>query len=345
MLLIGLLALGLHLLRTSQERAEARPRVRKDPLLSGLGAVALIVFFACCIAFSLRPGTLGALSAEVRVQAQEHPCERLAAQRDRLVAAQEADHFSLIEATKQRMRPAAQDCLGLPSEAMTAEAVERLAAKTALADGTAPLDPRPAVGLAAIEPRVRDGGPATPPEVTELQPAEMQARGGLAELLADLGETEPPVADRPGPSAPANEPAARAPEVAEPATEPDPALEESEPTTDAAGPVADAAEPVTEPAEPGVAPIEPGAGPSQSAELETPPEPGPPPGADLNSPVFVATTALNYREGPSVDARRLGTLFPGARLMVLERDAGWAQVRLDDGQQGYVASEFLQPAP
>jgi hypothetical protein len=33
------------------------------------------------------------------------------------------------------MRPAAQDCLGLPSEAMASDAIERLAAKTALARG------------------------------------------------------------------------------------------------------------------------------------------------------------------------------------------------------------------
>jgi hypothetical protein len=316
LLLIGLLAFGLHLLRTSQERAEARPRVPKGPLRSGVGAAALVLFFASCIAFSLRPGTLAALSAEVRVQAQEHPCERLAAQRDRLIAAQQADHAGLIEATKERMRPAAQDCLGLPSEAVTAEAIERLAAKTALAHGEPAPGRRPGVGLAAAGPRLSDPGAVSPPPVAELRPAEMQASGRLAELLTNLRDIEAPSTDRP-----------------EPADGP------TEPASGPAGPAAD-------PARPAAAPIEPAAGPDQTAALETPQAPDPssrPP--EPKPATFVTTTALNYRDGPSVDARRLGTLVPGARLHVVGRDAGWAQVRLNDGRQAYVASEFLEPAP
>ncbi len=308
LLLIGLLALGLHLLRISQEHAEARPRARRGPLLSGLGGVALAVFFASCTAFSLRPGTLAALSAEVRVQAQEHPCERLAAQRDRLIAAQQADHPGLIEATKQRMRPAARDCLGLPSEAVTAEAIERLAAGTALAHSEPASTGRPGVGLAAAEPHVSDKGVATRPVVAELRPAEMQASGELAELLTNLRDVETRVADPPAP---------------------------------ATGPA-----PAAEPVVPAIAPIEPAAGPDQTAALESPAEPGPsgrPP--ELKPAIFVTTTALNYRDAPSVEARRLGTLVPGARLRVVGRDAGWAEVRLGDGRLAYVASDFLEPAP
>jgi hypothetical protein len=143
----------------------------------------------------------------------------------------------------------------------------------------------------------------------------MQASGGLAELLTNLRDIETPVAAPPktavAPAAPAIPPA----------------------------------EPATAPVRPAVAPIEPAAGPDQTAALERPAGPGPssrPP--EPKPAIFVTTTALNYRDGPSVDARRLGTLVPGARLHVVGRDAGWAQVRLNDGRQAYVASEFLEPA-
>ncbi len=320
LLLIGLLALGLHLLRSGRERAEARPWLRKDPLLSGLGGAALAVFFASCATFSLRPGTLAALSGEVRVQAPEHPCERLAAQRDRLIAAQQAAHPGLIEATEQRMRPAAQDCLGLPSEAVIAEAIERLAARTALTRSEPAAAEGPGPGPAAAVARASDPGAAAAPEVAELRPAERQASGELAELLANLGDIETPASDPPAtaPAAPATAPAA-------PASEPAPA---------------------GAPVVPAIAPIEPAAGPDQTVVLEKPTEPAPSRRSpELEPAIFVTTTALNYRDGPSVDARRLGILVPGVRLRVLGEDAGWAEVRLGDGRQAYVASEFLEPAP
>jgi hypothetical protein len=314
LLLIGLLALGLHL-RAGHRRADFGPRSPLDPLLPALGTVTLIAFFASCLAFSLRPDILASLSAEVRVQAQEHPCERLASQRDRLIAAQEAGHDGLIEATEQRMRPAAQDCLGLPSAAMTAEAIKRLAAKTALARNEA----APGLRLTTAAPRRGMPGAPTQPAVPALEPAEMQASGSLAELLSNLRDAERTVAD---PTEPAVAPA-------EPAAAP-------------AGPAA----PMTEVAEAASGGPEPAAGPDQSAALEAPPEPNPAQGLpELKAATFVTTTALNYRDGPSVDARRLGTLVPGARLHVVGRDAGWAQVRLGDGRQAYVATEFLVPAP
>ncbi len=325
LLLIGLLALGLHLLRTGPEAHESWPRVPQSPLLPGLGTVALVAFFGSCLVFSLRPDTLGALSAKVRVQAQEHPCERLAAQRDRLIAAQQADHAGLIEATKQRMRPAAQDCLGLPTAAVTAEAIDRLAARTAVARDQPPSAGTPAVGLTAAGSRRGLPGTASPPGVAELQPAEMQASGGLAELLANLRVAEKPEAHPPAAAGPAELPrVVRGP--AKPASEP--------------------AAPAIAPIQPAIAPIEPAAGPADTAVLESPPDPVPPkPPAESEPETFITTTTLNYREGPSVDARRLGTLVAGARLHVTGQDAGWAQVRLGDGRQAYVATEFLEPAP
>lgn len=59
---------------------------------------------------------------------------------------------------------------------------------------------------------------------------------------------------------------------------------------------------------------------------------------------FITTDVVNYREGPSTDAPRLGTLISGARVDVLRQEGGWAEIRLSDGREVYVASEFLEPA-
>jgi hypothetical protein len=142
----------------------------------------------------------------------------------------------------------------------------------------------------------------------------MQASGRLAELLAILRNAEGPSVD---PPARPVEPAAAPP----------------------------GAEPPPEPATPAIAPVETAAGPDQAAALETAAEPGrdgqP---SDRRPTIFVTTTAVNYREAPSIDARVLGTLASGARLRVLGQDRGWAQVRLGDGRPAYVATEFLEPA-
>ncbi|HET9276409.1 MAG TPA: MarR family winged helix-turn-helix transcriptional regulator, partial [Gemmatimonadales bacterium] len=69
------------------------------------------------------------------------------AQRERLVAAQQVENARLIAATKQRMHAAAQDCLGLPSEVASAEAVELLASKT-VATWTAPRFAQPTYAAA-----------------------------------------------------------------------------------------------------------------------------------------------------------------------------------------------------
>ena len=312
LLLIGMLALGLHLLRSDPKSRKAWPRLPQSPLLPALGTVALVAFFTSCLAFSLRPGALASLSAEIRVQAKEHPCERLAAQRDRLIAAQQTDHAGLIEATKQRMRLAAQDCLGLPSAAVTAGAIERLAARTGLADDEQEPGETSGVGLTAAGPRPDPLGTASPRSVAPLHPTEMQASGGLAEPPINLRDAARSVIDPPAP-------------LPDPAEPPQPA---SEPTL------------------PAIAPIEPAAGPDQTAGLVTRPEPVPPEHPPEAGPgIFVTTTTLNYREGPSVDSRRLGTLLAGARLRVTRHGAGWARVRLGDGRQVYVATEFLEPVP
>jgi uncharacterized protein YgiM (DUF1202 family) len=68
-------------------------------------------------------------------------------------------------------------------------------------------------------------------------------------------------------------------------------------------------------------------------------------GAALESELYVTTTAVNYRAGPSLDARRLGTFIVGAELEVVSEDDGWAEVRLRDGRAVYVATQFLEQAP
>ena len=60
--------------------------------------------------------------------------------------------------------------------------------------------------------------------------------------------------------------------------------------------------------------------------------------------LYVTTSRVNYRAGPSLDAPRLGTFILGAELEVVGEDGGWAEVRLSDGREVYVASEFLKVA-
>jgi uncharacterized protein YgiM (DUF1202 family) len=65
---------------------------------------------------------------------------------------------------------------------------------------------------------------------------------------------------------------------------------------------------------------------------------------EADAELFVTTTALNYRAGPSLQARRLGTLVPGAQLEVIGEDDDWSKVRLFDGREVFVATQFLQQA-
>jgi uncharacterized protein YgiM (DUF1202 family) len=109
-----------------------------------------------------------------------------------------------------------------------------------------------------------------------------------------------------------------------------------------------------EPATP-AAPDEPAAPAAGAAPADASPEPEPaladtgPASADApngsDPELYVTTTAVNYRDGPSLDARRLGTFVPGATLAVIGEDDGWSEVRLGDGREVFVASRFLELAP
>jgi hypothetical protein len=322
----------------SEDRVDSLAMLRETPLFASLSVIALGLFFAGCFVFSLRPGTLAALSAEIRQQPQEHPCERLAEQRSRLIAAQQVQHRGLIEATKRRMVPAARDCLGLPSELATAEAIDLLAAKTAVAQDE-PLLRRPGsagVAVAAAEPEQHAddaNGVALPAAPQE--PAPTIEFDALADLAAQLREAEDALSERLDDAVDQElDQAAAAPT---PAPEPAPAP---------------APEPAAGPAAP-VAEVEAAAEPPSS---DRPSEPVPPaaevkpaaataPGGTDEAELYVTTAAVNYRTGPSLRARRLGTLVPGARIEVIGEDDGWAEVRLGDGREVFVSSEFLELAP
>ena len=398
LLLVGLLVVGLQLLRMSEDRVDSLALLRETPVLSILAVTALTLFFVGCFAFSLYPGSLAALSAEIREHPQEHPCERLAEQRDRLIAAQQVQHVGLIEATKERMAPAARDCLGLPSDVATAEAIDLLAAKTAVA-GREPLGPPPAEVALEVEPQEPPGeaegttAPAVPAGSDRALTTEVDA---LAELVTQLRDAEDALAERledavaeefeqvdsvpaPGPE-PAAGPAspddeaglAPADQAGEPATAdeaPEPVAADDAappaPTDDAADPAAadeaagpadegssdEVATPALSPAPPDEAAAPPaeavsgeGSPQSEAALADNAPASSNAP-VESNAELYVTTTAVNYRDGPSLDARRLGTFVPGATLAVISQNDGWSEVRLGDGREVFVASEFLELAP
>ena len=370
LLLVGLLVVGLQLLRMSEDRVDSFALLRETPVLSILAVMALTLFFVGCFAFSLYPGSLAALSAEIRQQPQEHPCERLAEQRDRLIAAQQVQHGGLVEATKQRMAPAARDCLGLPSDMATAEALDLLAAKTAMARREPLRLPPAGVADTGAEPQERasDADQITPPAMPAASDpadtAEVEV-DALAELVTQLRDAEDALSERlddavadeleqadsvpaPGPEpaagpAPPDEPAspaadpAPADEVATPATDPAPADEVATPAIGPA-PADEAAPPAA-----GAAPVDAAPEPEAAVADAAPASSGAPNGSDPE--LYVTITAVNYRAGPSLDARRLGTFVPGATLAVIGENDGWSEVRLGDGREVFVASEFLELAP
>jgi hypothetical protein len=303
--LFGLLAVGVQLLRMSRERVDTSTRFRRARALAPLAVSALASFFAICLVLSVRPETLAALSAEVRVQPQEHPCERLQAQRDRLVLAEELDSRDLVEALKRRMRPAAQDCLGLPSQTATVEAIERLAARVA-------------------------SGPTIPPP---LEPADLAAAPEDFRLSTLDAEATPP-APAAGPPAPAEADAPTQVPAGIRASDQPPDGSRPEMPAPEAGATTDQTAAIDTPSE-----ATQGNGTATAPAASSSPSPEPAP------ELFVATTALNYRTAPSTDAPRLGILAPGDQVAKLSEDAGWAEIRLGDGRQAFVASRFLEPAP
>jgi hypothetical protein len=278
--MIGLLVMGLRLLALSETEASALDLVRQAPVLAVGGLLTLSSFFAASVTLATSPAVLAGLSGLVEVLPAEQACERLAAQRDQLIEARAIGHGGLTDAVKKRMRPAAQDCLGLDSQVAAVEAVEHLASR---------LDP--------LEGGFRPTGS---------HPRPSPLASSIRAEHADVTSTVPP-RDAVPPSAPmAVDSAAMVREQLA-----------------AGGPEA------AVPDEPDVAASDPGDAASSSRT------------AARN---VVTTTRVNYRAGPSTDARRLGTLAQGTGAVLLGEDVGWSNIQLVDGRSVYVASAFLRPA-
>ena len=65
-------------------------------------------------------------------------------------------------------------------------------------------------------------------------------------------------------------------------------------------------------------------------------------------PLVVAEAArpcLNVRDLPQITGGVLACLDAGERVELLDRQPGWSRVRLADGTEGWVAAQFLVPAP
>ncbi len=314
--LVGLLVLGLRLLALGESEVGLVDLFKHAPVMSIVGFVAVLGFLAATLVLALNPGALAGPS-QVRIEARQHPCTALAAQRHHLREAQQVGVESLVGTITQRMEATAQGCLGLASPEAASRAVARFAAS--------PPEPEVGPAVAAREPdpglradldrlitTIRELAtelPA-PPET----PLEAEAAAVARELEQEVAAEEEPAA-------------------AEPAAAPEPPAAEEDEAPVAEGDEARAAEQDEAPDAPAVA--------------EPAPAPAPEPAQPAPSPAprdFVTTTALNYRTGPSLDAARLGTLPEGTPVLLLGEQDGWASVQLEDGRSVYVSSEFIRPA-
>jgi uncharacterized protein YgiM (DUF1202 family) len=106
-------------------------------------------------------------------------------------------------------------------------------------------------------------------------------------------------------------------------------------------PVSSAAEapraaPAPQPAPAPAAPLPPRVTtPTPPAAPSPPPAPAPAPAPRV---LYVKTHMANFREGAGTNMRIRRVLRRGARLEVLEERQEWFLVRLDDGQEGWVAA-------
>ena len=77
------------------------------------------------------------------------------------------------------------------------------------------------------------------------------------------------------------------------------------------------------------------------------PAPAPAPAAAALVPaqrvLYVKAHLANFRDGSGTSAKILRVLRQGTRLQVLEARNDWLRVRLDDGQEGWVAESVTSP--
>lgn len=60
------------------------------------------------------------------------------------------------------------------------------------------------------------------------------------------------------------------------------------------------------------------------------------------SPTSRVKTHVNVRSGPSSESRVLAQLSSGARADFLTEVGGWYRIRLDDGSEGFVSTQWTQ---
>lgn len=64
--------------------------------------------------------------------------------------------------------------------------------------------------------------------------------------------------------------------------------------------------------------------------------------AYADSTVIVNVSALNVRSGPGTDYSKIGTVYKGSTLTVLETNDMWYHVKLNNGLKGWVYSRYVK---
>jgi uncharacterized protein YgiM (DUF1202 family) len=159
----------------------------------------------------------------------------------------------------------------------------------------------------------------------------------VVSLLVLVGcGAKPPAPPATAPGASSTAPAATPPAAPAPAPVPPPAPAPAPPPQASPAP---APAPAPPPAPPQAAP----------APALAPPPAAPPAVAAAPTPVprtvTVKANRVNLRAGPGTTMKILRVLPQGTRLAVLEERGEWLQVRLDSGQEGWVATSVTAPTP
>lgn len=64
--------------------------------------------------------------------------------------------------------------------------------------------------------------------------------------------------------------------------------------------------------------------------------------AHADSSVMVGVNALNVRSGPSLNYSKIGVVYGGTYLTLIETQGNWSHVKLNDGSKGWVYSSHLR---
>ena len=80
----------------------------------------------------------------------------------------------------------------------------------------------------------------------------------------------------------------------------------------------------------------------EMAEQDTVTRAAEPPG-DAAEVVQATPPGANFRAAAGTKSAILGTLLPGMRLTVLQRERGWLRVRTDQNQEGWIARRLTEP--